>query len=38
VKAKKQTLRDLPATFDLESYGDPESLKAAWPAELPDRE
>jgi hypothetical protein len=38
VKAKKQTLRDLPATFGLDSYADPAALKAAWPTELPDRE
>ena len=38
VKAKKQTLRDLPATFSLDSYADPAALKAAWPTELPDRE
>jgi len=38
VKAKKQVLRDLPATFSLDSYADPAALKAAWPPELPDRE
>jgi len=38
VKAKKQVLRDLPATFSLDSYADPAALKAAWPTELPDRE
>jgi hypothetical protein len=30
-----QTLRDIPQTFDLESFTIPETLKAAWPAELP---
>ena len=39
VKAKKQTLRDLPATFDITTDVDtPEKLKAKWPSELPDRE
>ena len=39
VKAKKQTLRDLPATFDITTDVDtPEKLKAKWPAELPTRE
>jgi len=39
IKAKKQTLRDLPATFDLTTDVDtPEKLKAKWPAELPARE
>ena len=39
VKAKKQTLRDLPATFDITTDVDtPEKLKAKWPAELPARE
>ena len=39
VKAKKQTLRDLPATFDVTTDVDtPEKLKAKWPAELPARE
>ena len=38
IKTKKQTLRDLPATFSLDSYADPAALKAAWPSELPDRE
>ena len=39
VKAKKQTLRDLPATFDITTGVDtPEKLKAKWPTELPDRE
>ena len=39
VKAKKQTLRDLPATFDITTGVDtPEKLKAKWPSELPERE
>jgi hypothetical protein len=39
VKAKKQTLRDIPATFDITTGVDtPEELKAKWPAELPERE
>ena len=39
IKTKKQTLRDIPATFDLTTDVDtPEKLKARWPAELPVRE
>ena len=39
VKTKKQTLRDLPATFDITTDVDtPEKLKAKWPTELPTRE
>ena len=39
VKAKKQTLRDIPATFDITTDVDtPEKLKAKWPTELPARE
>ena len=39
VKAKKQTLRDLPATFDITTGVDtPVKLKAKWPSELPARE
>ena len=39
IKAKKQTLRDLPATFDITTDVDtPEKLKAKWPSELPSRE
>ena len=38
IKTKKQTLRDLPATFSLDGYGDPDTLKAAWPTQLPARE
>jgi len=39
VATKKQTLRDLPATFDITTdVGTPELLKAKWPTELPARE
>ena len=39
VAAKKQTLRDIPATFDITTdAGTPELLKGKWPTELPDRE
>ena len=39
VKAKKQPLRDIPATFDITTDVDtPEKLKAKWPTELPARE
>ena len=39
VKAKKQTLRDLPATFDITTDVDtPVKLKDKWPSELPARE
>ena len=39
IKTKKQTLRDLPATFDITTDVDtPEKLKAMWPTELPARE
>ena len=38
IGAEKQVLRDIPATFSLNGYGDPDTLKAAWPAELPARE
>jgi len=39
VNTKKQTLRDIPATFDITTDVDtPEKLKAKWPAELPARE
>jgi hypothetical protein len=34
VVAKKQALRDLPATFTLSSYTTPNTLKAAWPSGL----
>ena len=39
VATKKQTLRDIPATFDITTDGGtPELLKAKWPTELPERE
>ena len=38
IATQKQVLRDIPATFSLDGYGDPTALKAAWPAELPARE
>ena len=39
IKATKQTLRDIPATFDITTDVDtPEQLKGRWPAELPARE
>ena len=39
IKTKKQTLRDLPATFDITTdVATPDKLKAKWPTELPARE
>jgi hypothetical protein len=38
IATKKQVLRDIPATFSLDGYADPDALKAAWPTELPARE
>ena len=39
IKTKKQTLRDIPATFDVTTdVNTPEKLKAKWPTELPARE
>ena len=39
IKAKKQTLRDIPATFNITTgVTTPAQLKAKWPAELPARE
>jgi hypothetical protein len=39
IGTEKQTLRDLPATFDITTDVDtPEKLKAKWPTELPARE
>jgi hypothetical protein len=36
IKAEKQVLRDLPATFDLtKGVSTPEQLKAKWPKGLP---
>ena len=39
IGTEKQTLRDIPATFDITTGVDtPEKLKAKWPTELPARE
>ena len=39
IGTEKQTLRDLPATFDITTGVDtPAALHAKWPSELPDRE
>ena len=39
IATKKQTLRDIPATFDITTgVTTPEQLKARWPSELPARE
>ena len=39
VKTQKQTLRDIPATFDITTgVSTPAQLKARWPSELPARE
>jgi len=39
IATEKQTLRDIPATFDITTGVDtPEKLKAKWPSELPARE
>jgi hypothetical protein len=38
IKALKQTLRDIPQTFGLSGFRTPETLKAAWPTELPPQE
>ena len=39
IRTQKQTLRDLPTTFDITTDVDtPEKLKAKWPSELPARE
>jgi hypothetical protein len=38
VSGLKQTLRDIPATFDLDKLKTPETLKGAWPSELPAEE
>tara|TARA_Y100000310_G_scaffold317167_1_gene369722 strand:- start:3283 stop:3963 length:681 start_codon:yes stop_codon:yes gene_type:complete len=35
ITAKKQTLRDIPQTFSLGGYRTAETLKTAWPTELP---
>ena len=34
ISNQKQTLRDIPETFDLEGYTTPATLKDAWPEEL----
>jgi hypothetical protein len=39
IATKKQTLRDIPATFNITTgITTPELLKARWPSELPVRE
>ena len=39
IATQKQTLRDIPATFDITTgVTTPDQLKAAWPSELPARE
>ena len=39
IGTEKQTLRDIPQTFDLTTDNDtPEELRAKWPTELPERE
>jgi hypothetical protein len=39
IKGQKETLRNLPATFDITTDVDtPEQLKSKWPSELPARE
>lgn len=38
IAAQKQTLRDVPQTFDLDKLKTPETLKGAWPTELPAEE
>lgn len=35
LKTKRQALRDIPQTFDLDQFTDADSLKVAWPVELP---
>lgn len=35
VSSDKQTLRDIPTTFDLEQFITPQALKTAWPTGLP---
>ncbi len=37
LEQEKQTLRDLPMTFDLSVHLDPQELMEAWPTELPPR-
>lgn len=38
VAVRKQTLRDLPESFDLSMVSKPEELSRHWPAELPERD
>ena len=39
IATEKQTLRDIPATFDITTdVTTPDQLKARWPTELPARE
>ena len=38
IESQKQTLRDIPQTFDLSGFTTPNDLKAAWPVELPERD
>ena len=35
IEAKRETLRNVPDTFDLSGARDPESLKALWPTDVP---
>ena len=35
IGALKQALRDIPQTFDLSGYTTPQTLRAAWPMDLP---
>ena len=37
IAAEKQTLRNIPQTFDLKIAQTPAQLKNKWPLELPDR-
>jgi hypothetical protein len=37
VESQRQTLRDIPATFDLSAPSTANALKALWPSELPER-
>lgn len=37
LRQARQTLRDIPQTFDLSNHTTPEELKAAWPTELTER-
>ena len=37
IAAEKQTLRDIPQTYNLSCFKTPEELKAAWPKELDKR-